>query len=211
MPLPLDNFLAFTLAVLLMNLSPGPSFFYLLARSVAQGQRAGLAAVAGQASGSLLHAIAAVLGLSTIFVYSPTSFSVLKIGGGLYLLYLGGGHLLATTAYAETSLPPSDKRPLQVYWESVVVEVTNPKTVLFFVALLPQFVDYETGRVALQLAVLGLIGTLAAVPIDLLVCFSASRAADWLNRNGKARLLLDRMAGSILVGLGGYVLLAEFF
>jgi len=205
----IETLITFTFAALLMNLSPGPSFLYLMARTLAQGTRGGLAAVVGLATGSFIHAMAVVLGLSTVFLYSPTIYTVLKIAGALYLLYLGVQHFRspATQDLAAKPLPP--KRYRTIFHESVLVELTNPKTILFYLAVLPQFVNYEAGNVGLQLGILGLIVTLSAMPCDILVCLSTGRAAAWLNQSKRARRALDRAAGSILITLGCYVLVSE--
>jgi len=204
-----ETLITFTFAALLMNLSPGPSFLYVMARSIAQGTRGGMAAVAGLACGSFIHAMAVALGLSTVFLYSPAIYTTLKIAGALYLLYLGVHHFRSSAPQLSTVTQLPQKRLPTIFRESVVVELTNPKTILFYLAVLPQFVNYDVGQVSLQLIILGLIVTISAIPCDLLVCFSASRAAAWLNRNGKARQWLDRVAGSILITLGGYVLVSE--
>lgn len=204
-----ETLITFTLAALVMNLSPGPSFLYVMARSIAQGSRSGLAAVAGLASGSFIHAMAVALGLSAVFEYTPTLYTVLKVGGGFYLVYLGVQYFLTKPTAISASSHIQRRSNGRIFRESVLVELTNPKTILFYMAVLPQFVNYEGGQVAMQLAILGLIVTVSAIPCDLLVCFSAGKMANWLNRNGKARERLDKTAGTILVGLGTYVLLAE--
>lgn len=206
---PIETLIAFTLAALIMNLSPGPSNLYVIARTLSQGVSGGLAAVSGLAMGSLLHVFAAVLGLSALLEYSPLAYSILKLCGAAYLIYLGINYFLTSAKLAnkEVALP---KQPFwKIFRESVLVELSNPKTALFFLALLPQFVVPEAGPIAPQFLLLGLIVTLSAIPCDLFVTFFANKAAQWLKENNSAQKIQDRAAGSILTALGVYIFFSE--
>ena len=207
----IETLLAFTLAAFILNLSPGPSNFYIIARTLEQGVSGGLSAVAGLAVGSLIHVAAAVLGLSALFTYSPLAYSILKLVGAGYLLYLGATALRSgfSTAPSQTLELDSHSHSKKIFRESVFVEVSNPKTALFFIALLPQFIDPLAGPATPQFLLLGLIVTLSAIPCDLFVTFFASRAANWLKGNESAQRWQDRISGSILTALGAYVLLDE--
>lgn len=216
---PLNDILLFTAAALLMNLSPGPANFYVMARTIAQGIPAGLAAVAGLAVGGLLHVIAAVLGLSVLFTYSPVAYTILKIVGASYLIYLGLGYFGIRFFGRNREVGVEESRKKQervaelamkkVFVQSVIIEASNPKTALFFLALLPQFVAPEAGPPALQFLLLGLIVTLSAIPCDLFVTFFADKAASLIRENQKFRTNLEKVSGTILITLGVYVLLAE--
>ena len=216
---PLSDLLLFTSAAFIMNLSPGPSNFYVMARTIAQGVPAGLAAVAGLAVGSLLHVLAAVLGLSVLFTYSPLAYTILKVAGASYLIYLGLGYFgLRLRGNSEShidDLNESEQGGMEesavrkIFVQSVIIEASNPKTALFFLALLPQFIAPEAGPAAPQFLLLGLIVTLSAIPCDLFVTFFADRAAALIRGNDKFREGLNRVSGTILITLGGYVLLAE--
>lgn len=206
---PLENLIAFTFAAVLMNLSPGPANLYILARTISQGISGGLAAVAGLAVGGLVHVVATVLGLSALLNYFPVAYTVIKIAGALYLIYLGLNYLLSKQTAAMDDSQLTSASTAKVFRESVIVEVTNPKTALFFLALLPQFVAPELGNVGLQLLVLGLIVTASAVPCDLMVTFFANRARVWFQTNPNAQLIQNKVSGSILTGLGVYILAAE--
>lgn len=216
---PLNDILLFTAAAFIMNLSPGPSNFYVMARTIAQGTSAGLAAVAGLATGSLLHVIAAVLGLSALFIYSPLAYTVLKIAGASYLIYLGLGYFgtRLSDKHDKESFEGDEKKQEElvelatqkIFIQSVIIEASNPKTALFYLALLPQFVVPEAGPAALQFLLLGLIVTLSAIPCDLFVTFFADKAASLIRGNQKFRDRLAKVSGSILITLGAYVLLAE--
>ena len=202
--------LGFTVAALVMNLSPGPSNLYVMARAVSQGAHGGLVAAAGLAVGSLVHVFAAVFGLAVVFQYSPLAYTVFKLAGAGYLIYLGVSYWRAGPA----SLGEAQRLPVKslatVFRESVIVEATNPKTALFFLALLPQFVDPAAGPVAPQFLLLGLIVTVSAIPCDVLVAVAAARVSQWLIRHERAQVIQERVSGSILLGLGGYIVAAEF-
>ena len=206
----LEVLLAFTAAALVMNISPGPSNLYVMARSIAQGTEGGLVAAAGLAVGSLVHVLATVLGLSAVFNASPLLYTVVKVLGAAYLIYLGISYWRAGPAETPVDAPRVPRKPLAtVFRESVIVEVTNPKTALFFIAFLPQFVVPESGPVWMQLLVLGAIVTVSALPCDVLVAVAASRVARWLTQHERAQVIQERVSGSILLGMGAYIMADE--
>lgn len=205
----LDSLLIFTLAAAVMNISPGPSNLYVMSRSLAQGPRAGLVATAGLAAGSLFHVAVTALGLAVVLQYSPALYAAVKLGGAAYLIFLGLRLLLSKSAGA--SLEPSNdrRRHVRIFRESVVVEMLNPKTALFFLAFLPQFADPGAGPLWPQLLVLGGIVTLTAIPCDVFVALASGAAAGMLARRPLYRRLQNWLSGSILVGLGAYVAASE--
>lgn len=206
----LEILITFTLAALVLNLSPGPSNLYVMARAIAQGTKGGMVAAAGLAVGSLVHVVAAVLGLAALFKYSPILYTVVKVAGAFYLIYLGIKYFRTKSSDTScTSEKVKVKTLLSIFKESIIVEVTNPKTALFFVALLPQFVVPEAGSVSLQLLILGLIVTLSAVPCDILVAVSSSKVSNWLLTHKNAQQIQDRVSGSILFGMGTFILSDE--
>lgn len=205
----LETVLIFTAAALVMNISPGPSNLYVMARSISQGPRAGMLAAFGLAIGSLVHVAGAALGLSVLFRTSALAYEILKYAGAGYLIWLGiqawrdGGKPMDRVV---VSLPRSAATILR---ESILVETLNPKTALFFLAFLPQFVDPAVGPLPTQIMILGVIVTLTAIPCDALVAFASGAVADrmrsapWINR------VQDRVSGSILIGLGAMIALSE--
>ncbi len=202
--------LAFTVAALIMNISPGPSNLYVMARAIAQGMEGGIVAAMGLAVGSMVHVAATVLGLSAVFTHSPTFYTAIKLMGAAYLIFLGINYWRSKPKDKSESLNKTKQKPLiVVFKESVIVEVTNPKTALFFLALLPQFVVPESGPVAQQLLVFGLIVTASALPCDVLVAVSSSKVADWLINNERAQQIQERVSGSILLGMGAYIVVEE--
>lgn len=210
----IEILLAFTLTSLLMSLSPGPSNLYVMARSIAQGAQGGLVAALGLGVGSLIHVTAAVLGLSVLFSHSPALYTLVKLVGALYLIYLGVNYWRTHSGdQTDEELVPVKKAkhmPLKkVFIQSIIVELTNPKTALFFIALLPQFVVPESGPVALQLFILGMIATFTALPCDILVAVSSSKVASWLLKHKNAQVIQDKVSGSILLGMGSFIAVGE--
>lgn len=201
----LETLAIFTAAALVLNLSPGPSNFYVLSRSLAQGTPAGLVATAGLAAGSLVHVAAAALGLSAVFVYSPAAYGLLKLAGAGYLVYLGLATLLTRGPATGAVAAAAPRPPGQIFRQSILVEVLNPKTALFFLAFLPQFADVEAGPLAPQILLLGLIVTLSGLPCDALVATLSGRAGRVLSASSMAQRLLNWVSGSILIGLGAFV------
>lgn len=201
----LDILLTFSLAALLLSLSPGPSNLYIMARSLSQGHRAGIAAAGGLAIGSFIYVIATALGLAAIFKYSPLAYTLLKLAGATYLIYLGISYLLAKpeAQQQQTRLKPWSMA--RIFRQSVVVELTNPKTALFFLAFLPQFVRPEAGPISSQLLVLGMVYLLIALACDLLVALLSHQLGSWLSQHAQFPLWQDRISGSILLGLGALI------
>jgi threonine/homoserine/homoserine lactone efflux protein len=206
-----ETFLVFTAAALLLGATPGPSNLYVLARSVAQGPRAGTVASFGLATGGLVHVAGAALGLAALFHQSATAFSIVKYVGAAYLVWLGIQCLRDGARGArDASLPQPVPRPLRrIFRESVLVEILNPKVALFFLAFLPQFVDPGAGSIVLQTLLLGLIVTASALPCDLLIAHSAGRIAALMRRQPLWMRLQNYLSGTILIGLGAAMALAR--
>lgn len=206
----MEVLIAFTAAALLMNISPGPSNLYVMARSIAQGTQGGIVAAMGLAVGSLVHVVATSLGLSAIFAHSPTLYTIVKLLGAAYLIYLGITYWKSKGSDGNEKVnQPKQKPLLSVFQQSVIVEVTNPKTALFFIALLPQFVVPESGPVSQQLLILGIIVTISALPCDVLVAVSSSKISNWLLKHERAQQIQNRISGSILFAMGAYIVSDE--
>lgn len=153
---PLETLLVFTIAAFIMNLSPGPSNLYVMSRSVARGSTAGAIAACGLAVGSLVHVAAAAFGLAAVFVYSPLAYTVLKLLGVGYLIYLGLNYLLSKSEALMAPRCVAKRTYPKILTEGVLVEATNPKTALFFLAFSPQCVDTAAGAPVLQILLWGL-------------------------------------------------------
>src|SRR5215470_9935024 len=166
----------FALAALAMNAAPGPSNLYVLSRSLAQGAAAGLVSALGLALGNLFHVALAVAGLAALLRYVPAAYDAIRLAGAAYLIYLGIRLLRGRDAGAEPAA--LQRRPLgRVLFDAALVELLNPKTALFFLAFLPQFVEPAAGPAGPQFLLLGLIVTLTALPCDSLVAPAGARLA----------------------------------
>jgi len=205
----IDTLIIFTIAAVLMNLSPGPSNLYVMARSISQGPRAGLVAAAGLFTGALGHVAAATLGVSAIVMASAEAFTVLKWAGAAYLIWLGVQQFRSAGGPMAGVGPAPAKPMAKVFRESMLVEILNPKTALFFLALLPQFIDPAAGSVALQSLLLGAIVAVTAIPCDILVAYASGAVARKLSSNPWIGRWQDRVSGAILIGLGALVATGE--
>jgi threonine/homoserine/homoserine lactone efflux protein len=189
-------------AALALLLVPGPAVLYIVARSVHQGRAAGLASVLGIHVGTLVHIVAATVGLSAVVVSSATAFTVVKVVGAAYLVYLGVRTLLGRDGPVESAPAGPTRGRRRDFAEGIVVNVLNPKTALFFLAFLPQFVDPEAGRPALQILVLGCVFLLLGLVTDSLWALAAGTAGGWL-RDHRGFVRSQRyVTGSVYLGLG---------
>jgi threonine/homoserine/homoserine lactone efflux protein len=191
----------FIAAATILLLTPGPAVLYIVARSVHQGRVAGLVSVAGIAVGTLVHVLAAALGLSALLASSAVAFSALRYAGAAYLIFLGLRQLLRREPVdAPEDAPPE---PLsRIFVNGIVVNVLNPKTALFFLAFLPQFVDVSRGSVTLQLMTLGLIFAVMGMASDASYALLAGTARGWL-KGSRGFLRAQRyVSGTVYVGLG---------
>ena len=194
----------FSLAALALLAIPGPAVLYIVVQSAEQGRRVGLASVAGVHLGSLVHVAAATAGLSAIIVASALAFSVVKFAGAAYLIYLGIRKLLARE---ERVAVERGRESLQrAFLRGAVVNVLNPKTAIFFLAFLPQFVDADRGAVWSQALVLGLVFVALGFVSDSLYALAAGSAAGLLRRR---RTVMRYGSGLVYIGLGATAALAK--
>lgn len=198
----------FSLAALALIVVPGPAVLYIVAQSIDGGRAAGLLSALGVAVGGLVHVSAAAIGLSALVLSSATAFTVVKLAGAAYLIGLGLYTLLVRKE-ADGETVRRERRLRRSFAQGVVVNVLNPKTALFFVAFLPQFVDRDAGSVPTQLLVLGLVFVGLAVVSDALWALAAGAAASRL-RSARGFLAVRRyVSGSVFVGLGAVTALAK--
>ena len=197
----LPNLPVFLLAALILLLTPGPAVLYIIARSVDQGRLAGFVSVLSIESGNSVHVLAATLGLSAILMSSALAFTVVKYLGAAYLVYLGIRRLLSRDQGHEVaSLQRQSLK--RIYSQGVLVAILNPKTALFFLAFLPQFVDPSAGPVTLQLLMLGGLFVLMAIVTDSIYALLASTAGGWLKKNRSVLGAQRFVVGSVYIGLG---------
>ena len=200
-----ESIVLVTLAGLALSASPGPSMLYVLSRSIGQSRAAGLASAAGLAVGGFVLVIAAALGLAAVFTYLPTAYTVVKVLGGIYLLYLAVKMVFDTKEESSRAAQLEIVRRTnlrRIFFQGIVVEVLNPKTLLFFVAFLPQFIDATRGFVWLQMLILGTLVPLTAVPADLITAFTGGTIAKKLAENRLMKQLLNWLGAGFLGFLG---------
>jgi threonine/homoserine/homoserine lactone efflux protein len=191
----------FTAAALILLITPGPAVLYIVARSVDEGRRAGLVSMLGVHVGTLVHIAAAAAGLSAVLAASATAFSAVKYLGAAYLVYLGVRRLLD---------PPPGSAPAgsrnsslrRAFLDGVVVNVLNPKTALFFLAFLPQFVAVSRGAVGPQILSLGLLFVMLGIVTDGLYALGASSAGRWVRGHPRFEAAQRWVSGGIYIGLG---------
>ena len=198
----------FAIAATALIVIPGPSVLYIVSQSVGQGRAGGLAAVLGVEIGAFVHVAGAALGVSAILASSATAFSVLKLAGGAYLIVLGIRRLLERDS--ESQLVTGRTRPLgAIFRQGVIVNALNPKTALFFLAFLPQFVDPDKGHAGLQAAILGVVWVLIATICDAVWAIGSGSLVGLLRTSERARRVERRASGGILIGLGVLATLAH--
>lgn len=204
----LDAMIAVALAGLALSATPGPSMLYVLSRTVGQSRMAGLASALGLCLGGIVLAVATALGLATVFQTSDWLVTALRYVGSIYLVWLGIDMIRGAKAEAQVTFNVEKVRqkPLgAIIWQGVIVEVLNPKTVLFFALFLPPFInagDIQSANasVQIQLLVLGILVPLTAIPSDLVVAYMGGTMTKVINRE---RAMRERMAW-----LGGIILIA---
>ena len=202
------NFALFLLAALVIAAVPGPGIFYVAARTLSGGKRAGIASTFGTALGGLAHVIAGALGVSALILASAELFTALKFAGALYLVWLG----LKTFREARDLLPQqaiAAGKQQRVFREGVLVEALNPKTAAFFLAFIPQFLDPAGSYPALQFIILGLISVALNTLVDVVVVMMAATARTGLTRNPNLLQRLRQGSGLFIAGLGISLALAR--
>lgn len=200
-----ETMVVVALAGFALSASPGPSMLYVLSRSVGQSRAAGLASAIGLGLGGVLLAVIAALGLAAVFQQSAAAYQAMTIIGAGYLIYLGVRMILEREAgrAKKMQIAQVERRSYsRIIWQGVLVEVLNPKTVLFFMAFIPPFVETSKGDIVLQMLVLGVLVPLTAVPSDLIVAFVGGSLAETVQGNRMIRRGLAWLGGIFLIGIG---------
>ncbi|MEM7613429.1 MAG: LysE family translocator [Pseudomonadota bacterium] len=201
--------LTYTAIVLGFVFIPGPAILLTMARATTSGTRVGIATGAGITAGDLIHTALAVVGISAIIATSAVLFSLIKYLGAAYLIYLG---LRAILEKAPTAAGATGRIPItapQAFRQAILAEVLNPKTALFFLAFLPQFVTPENGAVLLQLCILGVIFALIGFFSTIVTAVAAGSMGRFLRRNPGVLRWQGKVVGSIYCGLGLRLALQE--
>ncbi|GGR26455.1 LysE family translocator [Agromyces mediolanus] len=206
---PAANLWAFVAASVVLIVVPGPSVLFVIGRSLALGRVGGMLSVVGNALGMIPLVAAVALGVGVVVAQSVVLFTIVKIVGALYLAYLGVQAIRhRRDASAAIAGRVARRSPWQLLGEGFLVGVTNPKTIAFFVAVLPQFVDFGAGAIPLQLATLGVVFVVLALACDSVWALAAGSARDWFARSPKRAEHLATTGGVMMIGLGGVLALS---
>jgi len=203
----------FLVAATLLAVTPGPGIFYVLTRTLAGGKREGMLSVFGTFTGGLVHVVAAGFGLSAVLAASATAFAVIKYAGAAYLVWLGI-QMIRTRNAPMQNVPgidgPSIARPAShAFRQGIATEALNPKTALFFLSFLPQFVSPALGHVVVQFLALGAISVSLNTTADLLVVFFAAAIGSRLRSSARFRRNQRVACGVAMMGLGAFVALGD--
>ncbi len=210
-----NHLLPFFTATLVFAFLPGPALLYTAAQTLAHGRRGGFMAALGLHIGGLVHVVAAAAGLSAVFTHVPAAYTVLKVAGAVYLVWLGIGIIRTKMdpSFVQTGAAPKQAAPRhggRAFLHSVMVEVLNPKTALFFIAFLPQFADAGAAfPVWVQFLILGLIVGCAFSMADLIAVLLTHQVLTGLRRTRTAQRIAQWTGGSVLVGLGAHLALSK--
>ena len=205
---PLPHLPAFALAAVILIVIPGPSVLFVIGRSLSLGWRGGVLTVLGNAAGQLVQVAAVALGVGVVVAQSVVVFSIVKMAGAAYLVYLGIRAIRHRHTRLHMNGAATPAPPWRLVAEGAVVGVTNPKSVVFFVAVLPQFVDYPAGSIPLQLGLLGAVFLVIAVVSDSLWAVAAGTARDWFAQSPRRISAVEATGGAMMIGLGGTLALA---
>ena len=206
--IPTDVLLLFISSSLALAVAPGPDNLFVLSQSALFGSRSGLLVTLGLCTGLLVHIAAATLGVAAIFQTSPLAFNLLKALGAAYLVLLAVQAFRAGAAGLEVGAH-SGSGARALYFRGIIMNVTNPKVALFFLAFLPQFTDSARGSVALQMLLLGSFFMVSTLLVFGAVACFAGFLGDRLQRSGALQKTLNRVAGAIFIGLSVRLLMTE--
>ncbi len=203
-----ETILLFITASSLLALAPGPDNLFVLTQSMTQNSKAGIFITLGLCSGLVFHTTAVALGVAAIFQTSVTAFNILKFIGAAYLLYL------AYMSFKSNSKSNIEKQnitlsPLKLYKRGIIMNITNPKVSIFFLAFLPQFTNHEGRSITLQIFVLGAIFMLCALVVFSSIALLAGLIGNWFKNSPKAEPILNKIAGTVFAGLAVKLALSE--
>jgi len=205
----------FLAACTVLNTAPGPDTIYITTKTISQGRLSGLFSAFGVCSGAMVHATAAGIGLSAILATSANAFTIVKWVGALYLIYLGYRAIAATLNGKSSAINPQQElhllkiNPWKIYIQGVIVDLLNPKTALFFLAFIPQFINPDAGAELWQFLFLGLVVILNALVIEIVLILFAAKITGFLRNSRFLADWLERSLGLALIGLGFHLIRGE--
>ena len=204
------RFTLFLGAATLLAIAPGPGMLYVLARTLAGGRREGVLSSLGTFLGGLVHVLAAATGLSIVLATSATAFAVVKYAGAAYLVYLGVRMIISAHRDQDAEVQvPSGQVPRNPFWQGIATEALNPKTAIFFLAFIPQFVSRGSGGVFWQFLLLGTVSVALNTSCDLVVTFAAAPIGARLRSSPVLRRRQRTATGLTLIGLGAFVAVSD--
>ncbi|HZQ68007.1 MAG TPA: LysE family translocator [Terriglobales bacterium] len=198
------HFLLFFSAAVLLAVAPGPGMLYVLARTLAGGRREGVLSAIGTFFGGMVHVLAAAIGVSVILAKSALAFATVKYAGAGYLCFLGA-RMIIDAFHNDEVQSIAVARTRNPLWQGVATEVLNPKTALFFLSFIPQFVNRSAGHVFLQFVVLGTISVCLNTSADIVVTLLAGPLGERIRSSSTFRRRQRTVTGLIMIGLGTYL------
>lgn len=205
--MPIDILVTFAIAVVLLALAPGPDNLFVLTQSALNGAKSGLWVVLGLCSGLVFHSVAVAMGLAALLKASIVAFTLIKFAGVAYLLYLAYQALRAPVQALSGEAPK--RSPMALYRRGLIMNITNPKVAIFFLAFFPQFTDPSYGPMLLQIVTLGVIFVIATLLVFGSVALLAGGLSDRMARTPKVQLWMNRVAGVVFIGLAAKIALGE--
>lgn len=197
-----QNLWLFITTSLVLLIIPGPAVLYIFARSVEQGRLAGFVSVVGIHAATFVHVVVAALGLSAILASSALAFSVIKYAGAAYLIWLGLKKIFGRNQILDAAAGFKMQSHGRLIRDGFLINLFNPKTAIFFLAFLPQFVDPNRGHVALQIIILGMIYIVLGLLTDGSYAYAAGVTSSWLRRSRRFLTAERYVSGTLLIGLG---------
>jgi threonine/homoserine/homoserine lactone efflux protein len=203
------RFLIFLSAAILLAIAPGPGMLYVLARSLGGGRQEGLLSAFGTFFGGMVHVFAAAAGVSIVLARSAVAFATVKYLGAAYLCFLGIRMILDARKREEDISLAEMPRGRNPFWQGVMTEVLNPKTALFFLSFIPQFVNRGQGQVFLQFVLLGTLSVALNTSADIAVTFLAGPLGQRIRGSARFRRRQRTLTGAVMIGLGTYLAFGE--
>lgn len=198
--IPLETLAAFSMASVLLALAPGPDNIFVLTQSALRGKAAGMLVTLGLCTGLVVHTTAVAFGVAVIFQASAVAFTILKLFGAAYLLYLAW-HAFRASSQEISAGRSNGMSAGRLYRRGIIMNVTNPKVSIFFLAFLPQFADPARGPLTLQMFLLGGIFIVSTILVFGGIALMAGAIGQWLTRSPKTQVIMNRVAGLVFVGL----------
>lgn len=206
--IPFETVAIFFAASVALALAPGPDNIFVLTQSALHGKKAGLLVTIGLCTGLIVHTAAVSLGVAAIFQTSTIAFNILKIVGAMYLLYLAWQAFRAGAANLDDKGKPGMGWG-KLYSRGVIMNITNPKVAIFFLAFLPQFADPSRGSITVQMLIFGGLFIVSTLLIFSIIAWSAGFLGEWLKGSVKAQLIMNRVAGTVFTGLALRLAISE--